>query len=128
VWVGGLYTNYVNNSSGTYNAIDLFPQAQQNINRELNNLETWYGGLSASDQAKYKTQYNEVTGLLTTVKDNVNDTEIDYELDRRLEMPWDLAIGAEYQLGPKFLIKGEGQFIGSRTAFLFSINYRFGNN
>lgn len=128
VWVGGIYSNYTNTSSGTYEAIDLFPQAQQTISRELTNLENWYNGLNAADQAKYKAQYNEVTELLNDVNDNVNDTEIDYKLDKRLEMPWDLAIGAEYQLGPKFLIKGEGQFIGSRTAFLFSMNYRFGNN
>lgn len=128
VWVGGLYTDYVNTSSGTYDAIDLFPQAQDDINREITNLDTWYNGLNASDQATYKAQYQDVRGLLSTVSGNVNDTEIDYSLDKRLEMPWNLVIGAQYQLGPKFLVKGEMQWVGSRTAALISMNYRFGNN
>lgn len=50
---------------------------------------------------------------------------VNYDLDKSLETPWNMLLGAQYGLEPDWFVRTEIGLIG-RYSVLFSVNYRFG--
>lgn len=127
LWVGGLHTDLQQQTKGSYEARELFPGAQDDIDRTVSNLDSWYNGLDKADQDLYADEYTSVRNGLEYLSNGVETGVVNYQYDKKLELPWNLVVGAQYQFSPAFQIHGEMQILGDRTAGLISFNYRFGN-
>ncbi len=127
VWAGAIHTDLQQQTSGTYEARELFPGAQADIERTVTNLDLWYNGLDPADQDLYEDEYNSVRNGLQYLSTGVENSDVNYQYDKKLEIPWNLLVGAQYQFSEHFQIQGEMQILGDRTAGLVSFNYRFGN-
>jgi opacity protein-like surface antigen len=147
LWVGGFRVQFSSETSGSLPLIDLFPGADiqgkvdgaiMNVEDKQMNVDEWWNSLTPIEQAnpvnkaKYETAnrvLNTAGELLNGIDGALNDGQtatVDYSLDKSLKDAWNFIIGTQYQLNKKWMIRAEYGFLGSRTQFLTSLQYRFG--
>jgi hypothetical protein len=126
IWTGAMYSSFNSKTIGSINAIDLAPNAPGEIDNMINDLNNWYDGLSPADKIKYYLPYTKLNDGLTNLKGGISDGYIRYSFDKAIENPWNMLVGAQWQLNYRWQVRAEAQFFGDRTAGLFSLNYRFG--
>lgn len=147
VWAGGFRVAFSSETSGSLPLSDLFPDADiqgkvdgaiMNVEEKQQNVDEWWNSLSSVEQANpvNKAKYETATRVLTTtgevlngIDGALNDGEsatVQYSLDKSLKDAWNFIVGAQYQLNKHWMIRGEYGFLGSRTQFLTSLQYRFG--
>lgn len=126
VWTGVMYSYFNGETTGTIGALELAPDAPADIEDKQNNLNNWYDGLTPVEQALYKNIYERLDNGLTQLKEGVEDGYIRYSFNKKISNPWNILGGAQWQINYRWQIRAEAQFLGDRTAGLFSLNYRFG--
>ena len=147
LWVGGFRVKFSSETSGSLPLIDLFPGADiqgkvdgaiENVEQKQMNVDEWWNGLTPIEQAnpvnkaKYETAnrvLNTAGEVLNGIDGALNDEQtatVDYSLDKSLKDAWNFIVGTQYQLNKKWMIRAEYGFLGSRTQFLTSLQYRFG--
>ncbi|MFV0606471.1 MAG: hypothetical protein ACK5NK_11585 [Niabella sp.] len=125
-WTGLMYTNYGASTKGSINTIDLAPNAPQKIDDMQSDMDIWYNNLGTLDKIKYTPIYNALTNGLGFLNTGINDTYIKYSMNKKVERPWNMLIGVQWQIDKHWQVRSEGQVLGDRKALLFSFNYRFG--
>ncbi|WP_223033990.1 hypothetical protein [Hanstruepera marina] len=126
LWAGAMYTNFNSETVGSIRATELAPDAPARIDEMITNLNDWYDNLSPADQLKYYIPYTKLNNGLENIQDSVNNGYIRYSFDKKINNPWNMLIGAQWQINYRWQMRAEAQFLGDRTAGLFSLNYRFG--
>lgn len=126
LWTGGMYSHFNGETDGSIDAIELAPDAPGRIDEMQAELDGWYDGLSPVDQLKYLILYNKVNEGLSGIKEGIETGYIRYSFNKSIDLPWNLLLGAQWQINYRWQIRAEAQLLGDRTAGLFSINYRFG--
>lgn len=126
LWTGAMYSHFNGETDGTIAALELAPNAPDNIENKLNDLHTWYNGLTPLEQVLYKNIYEKLDNGLTELKEGVEDGYIRYSFNKQINDPWNMLVGAQWQINYRWQLRAEAQFLGDRTAGLFSLNYRFG--
>ena len=126
IWAGAMYTNFNSETVGSITATELAPDAPGRIDEMIDNLNVWYDNLSPADQIKYYIPYNKLNNGLENLQDNVTNGYISYAFEKKINNPWNMLIGAQWQINYRWQVRAEAQFLGDRTAGLFSLNYRFG--
>ncbi|GLB47707.1 hypothetical protein Y10_00750 [Neptunitalea sp. Y10] len=125
-WVGAMYNHFNGDTEGSIGALDLAPDAPAHINEMQTSLDNWYNNLGTVDQIKYAIPYNLLEEGLTRLEDDVENGYINYAFTKAIEHPWNMVVGGQYQYNYHWQLRAEIQFLGDRTAGLFSLNYRFG--
>ena len=59
-------------------------------------------------------------------EDNVQNSTVQYSMDKQVKDPWNFIVGAQYQLNPNLMVRFEGGFFGSRDQLIAGLQYRFG--
>jgi hypothetical protein len=126
LWAGAMYSHFNGETDGTIGAFELAPDAPADIEDKQNNLHNWYNGLTPVEQALYKNIYEKLDNGLTQLKEGVEDGYIRYSFNKKISNPWNVLTGAQWQINYRWQLRAEAQFLGDRTAGLFSLNYRFG--
>lgn len=146
-WAGGFRVNFTSSTKGTIyldevvsvdelaikvdNAIVKVNQAQEDLNN-------WWGGLSAVEKLKPEniaknTLGNKViesaSNFLNAADVALSDdkkTTIQYSLEKNLKDKWNFLLGSQYQINRHWMVRAEYGFLGSRTQGLLGLQYRFG--
>ena len=126
LWTGTMYSHFNGQTDGSIDALELTPNAPDKIDDMHDNLNNWYVGLSPADKIKYYLLYTKMSEGLTNLKDNIINGYIRYSFNKSISSPWNMLLGAQWQINYRWQIRTETQFLGDRIAGLFSINYRFG--
>jgi hypothetical protein len=147
IWFGGFRVKLAAETNGSLSLEDLFDtediqvkldQGYQKLDEASQNIETWWDGLSATEQrnpankAKYEAANRtlETAGNLLNVVDGaVNNAEgstVQYSLEKRPKDPWNFIVGSQFQLNEHLMLRVEYGFLGSRNHFITGIQYRFG--
>jgi hypothetical protein len=126
IWSGAMYSHFNGKTDGTIGALELAPNAPARIVEMQNELNSWYDGLSPADKLKYYLPYTKLNDGLTQLGENIANGYIRYSFNKKIEKPWNMLIGAQWQINYRWQLRAEAQFLGDRTAGLFSLNYRFG--
>jgi len=126
IWGGVMYTGFNAETVGTIRANELAPDAPARIDELQGNLDAWYDGLSPAGQVLFENIYNRLGNGLSDLKDGIEEGYIRYSFDKTINEPWNMLIGAQWQINYRWQMRAEAQFLGDRTAGLFSLNYRFG--
>ncbi|WP_167614298.1 hypothetical protein [Maribellus sediminis] len=126
VWTGAMYSSFNSNTLGSIKAIELAPDAPAEIDKMIGNLDGWYEDLSPADKIKYYLPYTKLNDGLTNLKNGISNGYIRYSFNKAIEKPWNMLVGAQWQINYRWQVRAEAQFLGDRTAGLFSLNYRFG--
>ncbi|MFV0482887.1 MAG: hypothetical protein ACK5MG_02145 [Bacteroidales bacterium] len=123
LWAGVMYSNLASTTTGRISVNELFPNFNEGKEGALTKMETWYGNLSPMDKIKYAIPYGIVTN---TVEGMDGNGEISYHMKKSINHPFNLLLGAQWQINEIWQLRMEQQMLGDRTATLLSLNYRFG--
>jgi len=125
-WTGYIYSYFNGDTEGSIDAVELAPDAPGRIDEMQGDLDNWYNDLPPLQQTLYENLYNRLGTGLSALKDGVENGYIRYSFNKSIENPWNMLLGAQWQINYRWQIRAEAQFLGDRTAGLFSLNYRFG--
>lgn len=126
LWTGAMYSHFNGETDGSIGALELAPNATAKIEEMQNDLHNWYDGLSTADKIKYYLPYTKLDEGLTNLNEGISDGYLRYSFTKEIENPWNMLVGAQWQINYRWQLRAEAQFLGDRTAGLFSLNYRFG--
>ncbi|AOW08920.1 hypothetical protein [Flavobacterium gilvum] len=148
VWAGAFRVHIKSETKGSLPLSDIFPsdgsaqskvdQAQAKVDEKQTNVNNWWNSLSNAEQAKpsNKAKYetanraleaagnllNGIDGALSTL----GDSSVQYSLEKSQTNMWNFILGSQYQFNRHFMLRAECGFLGTRTQFMTSFQYRFG--
>lgn len=126
LWTGAMYSHLDGETVGRIGIEDLAPDAPGAVDNLIVELEDWYNGLGPIEQNLYEGLYNRLSEGLNDLSDSLSDGYIRYAFNKEIRNPWNMLIGVQWQINYRWQFRAEAQFLGDRTAGLFSLNYRFG--
>jgi hypothetical protein len=145
-WVGGFRVQFTSDTKGSLNLSEVVDtdmlqvkvdQGIQNVGEKQVAVDEWWIGLTPVEQknpvnvAKYNTANRtlETAGnFLNSADAALNDDKsatVQYSLEKSLKDKWNFIVGSQYQLNKHWMLRAEYGFLGSRTQFLTSLQYRF---
>lgn len=147
VWVGAfrVHLNTETNGNLALSEVLSLDGAQQKVDDGIAkvgesqmNVDSWWDSLTAPEQknpvnvAKYNTAnqaldtagnlLNSIDGALSTA----DSSTVQYSLDKKQTNMWNFIVGSQYQFNKHFMLRAEVGFLGTRTQFMSSFQYRFG--
>lgn len=147
VWVGAFRVHLNTETKGSLPLSEVISTdgAQAKVDNGLEkvsegqtNVDNWWNSLSSAQQenpvniAKYNTAnqalstagnfLNGLDGALNTA----NNSTVQYSLEKKQTNMWNFLIGTQYQYNKHFMLRAEVGFLGTRTQFMTSLQYRFG--
>jgi hypothetical protein len=147
VWAGGFRLAINSGTSGSLAMSDLFDlgEAQAKIDEGYAKVEEsqqqvddWWNSLTPQEQknpvnvAKYEAANSALAtaGNLIAAADaaaeNINNSTVQYSLDKRPKDMWNFVIGSQFQLNKHLMLRGEFGFLGTRSQAMAGLQYRFG--
>jgi hypothetical protein len=147
VWAGGFRVHLKSGTNGSLALADVLPldgaqakvdQALTNVNDKQIQVDDWWNGLSNVEQANpaNKARYQTANKALDTAGNllsgidgalsTAGSSTVQYSLEKAPKDMWNFIIGTQYQYNRHFMLRAEYGFLGSRTQFMTSLQYRFG--
>jgi hypothetical protein len=147
VWAGAFRVHLKSGTNGSLALSEVLPidGAQAKVDEALikvsdkqTEVDAWWSGLPPKEQANpaNKARYemanraldsagnllNGIDGALSTAETST----VQYSLEKAPKDMWNFIIGSQYQFNRHFMLRAECGFLGSRTQFMTSFQYRFG--
>ncbi len=126
LWAGAMHTIIGSSTSGRVFTESIAPNASEKLAEMNGDLEGWYEELSPLDKIKYAPIYTILHQGIEGLSNNINNTFIDYQMDKVSRRPWNLILGVQWRINKKWELRSEAQLMGDRTAGMLSLNYRWG--
>jgi hypothetical protein len=147
VWAGAFRVHLKSETAGSLPLNDFIPEngAQEKVDAAFVKVEekqtavdSWWNSLTPAQKAnpvniaKHDTANNalEKAGSFLTALDGalstVGNSTVQYSLEKEPTDKWNFIVGSQYQLNRHFMWRAEVGFLGSRTQFMTSLQYRFG--
>lgn len=101
-------------------------------------VDNWWNSLSPAEQARpsNKTKHEVANNALSTAENlltgldgalsTIGNSTVQYSLEKAPKDMWNFIIGTQYQYNRHIMLRAEYGFLGSRTQFMTSLQYRFG--
>jgi len=147
LWAGGFRVKLNTGTQGSLSVGDLFPtdKWEQRIDTGYMKLEEsrqhaddWWNSLSNGEQnkpgniARYElinsalTRFGGVLDAASQAIGNLDNTTVQYSLDKKPKDMWNFLIGGQLQINRQWMIRAEYGFLTSRHQFIGGLQYRFG--
>ena len=147
VWVGGFRVKFANATNGSLPLSDFIPidtlnakisQGQTRVIQADQNLQAWWNGLTPVEKNNpvNKAKYETGTRVIATASEfldaaaaaagNIDNSSVQYSLDKRVKDMWNFIVGAQFQLNKHWMLRTEFGFLGSREQAIIGLQYRFG--
>lgn len=147
IWTGAFRVHLKSETSGSLPLADVIGEggAQERVDQALvkvgekqTSVDNWWNGLTPAEQsrpsniAKYDTANSaleKADSFLTSVDgalSTIGNSTVQYSLEKKPKDMWNFIIGTQYQYNRHIMLRAEYGFLGSRTQFLTSLQYRFG--
>jgi hypothetical protein len=129
-WIGAFRQNLASETRGAIDVNELFPNADEELADRIEIRWDDYisdkncGGAIQHPACRLDPLVRDITDKLRTDQP-ISETTILYSMDKKPVELWNLVIGGQYQFDKHWQLRSEVGFLGSRTQFLFSLNYRF---
>jgi hypothetical protein len=108
------------------------------VEEKQSSVDNWWNGLTPAQQANpiNKTKYDTANNALDTAGNfltaidgalsTIGNSTVQYSLEKAPKDMWNFLLGAQYQHNKHFMLRAEYGFLGTRTQFMTSLQYRFG--
>jgi hypothetical protein len=147
VWVGAFRVHLKSGTEGSLNFSDVLntdnaqakvDDAIVKVNDKQGQVDNWWNGLSNVEQAnpvnkaKYQTAnkaLDSAGNLLVGIDGAIStlgSSTVQYSLEKSSTNMWNFIVGSQYQYNRHMMLRVEAGFLGTRTQFLTSLQYRFG--
>ncbi len=120
-WVGTFYQQINSDTRGSIPISDIFPSIGTGSNIET--MREWASGLPPGQRVIA----NQIIDKIEEYGEgnDVGNSKIDYQLDKEVAAPFNLLLGAQYQINKHWMYRVELGVFGKRSQFLLNANYRF---
>ena len=115
-WLGAMYQRIGVNTSGKILLSDAVGETSDEARAKV---EDWYDGLSPGRKAAARALVEELRETVGT------DPMIRYRLNKHVAYPWNMIVGAQLEVTPRWQARVEVGFI-HRTQVIVGLSYRFG--
>jgi hypothetical protein len=124
VWVGPCYQKIKADTKGVIKVSELLPDASS-TNKQVteDRMDDWLTKLSPAQKGVGQDIVDAVKDYLSGL--DPGNGSITYQLDKKIAVPWNMVIGAQFQLNKNWMWRVEAGAFGQRSQFLLSFNYRF---
>lgn len=121
VWAGVFYQKLNSETKGNINIGDIFPNLGSG--NSLQTLRDWASELPLPERVIA----NQIIDKIENYESNhdPSNATIAYELEKKVAAPFNLILGAQYQINKNFMFRTEVGVFGKRSQFLLNLNYRF---
>ena len=147
VWTGAFRVHLKSETAGSLALSDVISggdaqtkvdQGFVKVEEKQTEVDNWWNGLSSAEQANpiNKTKYNtannalETAGNFLTAVDGalstIGNSTVQYSLEKAPKDMWNFLLGGQYQYNKHIMLRAECGFLGTRTQFMTSLQYRFG--
>jgi hypothetical protein len=147
VWAGGFRVHLKSGTNGSLALGDVLQldgaqakidQGIATVNDKQTQVDDWWNGLSNAEQTKpsNKARYETANKALDTAGNLLNGIDgalstaetstVQYSLEKAPKDMWNFIVGTQYQYNRHFMLRAECGFLGTRTQFMTSLQYRFG--
>ena len=149
VWVGGFRVQMASKTEGSLTLSDVFPEGGSEVGQKIDQgiarvgeaqqqVDEWWNGLSESAQnnpvneARYEAanaalgRAGEILSSADAAVENIENSTVQYSMDKQVKDPWNFITGAQYQLSKHLMFRFEVGFLGSRNQMMGGVQYRFG--
>lgn len=147
VWTGAFRVHLKSETSGSLSLTEVVSggDAQAKVDagfakveEKQTSVDNWWNGLTPAQQAnpvnvaKHNTANKalETAGNFLTAVDGalstIGNSTVQYSLEKAPKDAWNFIIGSQYQYNKHLMIRAECGFLGTRTQFMTSLQYRFG--
>lgn len=125
LWIGatGVYVNRT--TEGTIKFSDLTTDASRaELDKIKDMTADWYQTLTPAQKVVTKQIAEKLSDKIDGL--DLKDASLTYSLIKRATSNWSMLAGAQFQLNHHWQARVETGFLGGRSSFLGSVNYRFG--
>jgi hypothetical protein len=127
IWGGAQFQKLENQTSGKIDldeALDIDEGKLEEIDQEWEEykMSPAWDELSAQEKIQAELKFQIVRGAL----EGLSETTVHYKFNKKLEFPWNMLLGANFQLNPHWQFRAEYGFLQSKQQLMVSANYRFG--
>ena len=123
LWVGTMGIKMQSDTRGSITMRDALPQSVWDRRDEIvDNYRDWYDNEATPGQKLIADRV--LTPLVDNLENRNGESIVDYGIDKQVKDVWNMLVGAQFQLNKRWMLRTEAGFLGSRTSFLVSLNYR----
>ena len=146
IWAGGFRVDIRGETNGSLPLSDVvdpgfgqkIDDAQQGVADRQEQVDDWWSSLTPPEQANpvNKARYElanstleragEILAAAETAVDNIENSSVQYSMDKQVKDRWNFIVGGQFQLNKHFMVRLEYGFLGSRTQIITGVQYRFG--
>ncbi len=120
VWVGTFYQQINNDTEGSIAISDIFPSVGTGEN--IQRMRDWADELPLAQQIVAEQIIDRIEEF--GENNDVENASIDYNLQKEVTAPFNLLLGAQYQINKHWMFRAELGVFGKRSQFLVNLNYR----
>ena len=125
-WVGAMRVRFQSKTDGSLTMDEVFSDDIWDRKDEIvGNYWAWYDELGPLDPKK-KIADEILTPIVEKIDAADGSGTVHYNLDKKPKGEWNMLVGGQYQVNKTWQVRAEGGFLGDRSSFLLSANYRFG--
>jgi hypothetical protein len=127
IWGGAQFQKLENQTSGKIDldeALDLNDELLDDVDMAWDEykMSPAWDELTAQEKVQAELKFQIVRGAL----EGLAETTVHYKFNKKLVYPWNMLLGANYQLNPRWQFRAEYGFLKSKQQLMVSLNYRFG--
>jgi len=131
VWGGFTYSHLNSKTEGNIPFSEVFPNAGTDLDQLETKLDNWYTEAYNNAQLPAKKEaiqavYDRSKEAISNIRKGVETGSIQYTLQKSFQHPFNVVVGAQWQINDTWQLRSEFQFFGDRQLGLLSLNYRFG--
>ena len=121
IWLGAMRVKLGGVTSGSIKLNEVLPaDTWEEIG---NNYSDWYDGI---DENKQQIADRIFTPIVNELVENNGETTVLYSIRKKSKAEWNMLLGGQYQINRRWQLRTEFGFLGERSSWLLSANFRFG--
>lgn len=124
IWVGAMRVRLGGVTSGYVRLGDVLPSETWERRDEI--VSDYYEWYNSIDENKQNVADEILTPMVEGLANSNGDATVRYSLGKESKAEWNMLVGGQYQFNKHWQIRTEFGFLGERSSWLLSANYRFG--
>ena len=123
LWIGAMR---IKMQSETIGEIAMKDALSQDVwdNKDENVAEYWDWYNNEATEFQKRVADKSLTPIVDELDNRQGESIVQYGIDKQVAKMWNMLAGAQFQLNKHWMLRSEMGFLGDRTSFLLSLNYR----
>ncbi len=123
LWIGAMGVKMQSETYGSLKMNEALPQEVWDRKDQIvSDYYDWYDNDATPGQKLIADKV--LTPIIENLDNRNGESIVEYGIDKQMKDTWNMLLGAQFQLNKHWMLRSEFGFLGSRTSYLVSLNYR----